>query len=97
MTKRELGAALRERLPQATQQEAAEMVDAVFTTLTDALCRGERIEVRGFGNLSLRHRVARMGRNPRTGETVAIPAKRLPVFKASPTWLARLNDNPRIG
>ena len=90
MTKHAISLALRERLPQVTQREVAEIVEIVFATLTEALCRGERIDVRGLGAFAVRHRVARMGRNPRTGETVAIPAKRLPMFKASTVWLARL-------
>jgi integration host factor subunit beta len=49
--------------------------------MNDALARGHRIEIRGFGSFSVTHRAPRMGRNPRSGESVAIPEKRVPHFK----------------
>lgn len=49
--------------------------------MSQSLSRGERIEIRGFGSFSLHHRPARMGRNPKTGESIALPAKHVPHFK----------------
>jgi integration host factor subunit beta len=57
------------------------MVNAVFATMADALRRDERIEIRGFGSFVVKHRRAREGRNPKTGNTVYVAAKRVPFFK----------------
>jgi integration host factor subunit beta len=57
------------------------MVNAVFDSMTEALAKSERIEIRGFGSFIVKHRPAREGRNPRTGEVVAVAAKRVPLFK----------------
>ena len=53
-----------------------------FTSITDALSKGEKVELRGFGSFRVRHRLPRKGRNPKTGAHVAIPAKCVPFFKA---------------
>lgn len=60
----------------------AAAVDAVFGALTNALAAGEKVQVTGFGNFEVRHREARMGRNPRTGEPVQIKASNAPAFRA---------------
>ena len=57
------------------------IVNTVFKSIVDALHRGEKIELRGFGSFRLRNRRARAGRNPKTGERVQVPAKRIPYFK----------------
>ncbi len=59
------------------------MVDAFLDALKEALARGDGIELRGFGTFKVKHRKARMGRNPRTGQTVEVPARDVPVFKPS--------------
>ena len=56
-------------------------IDALLSAMAGALVRGSRIEIRGFGSFSISHRPPRMGRNPRSGESVAIPEKRVPHFK----------------
>ncbi len=56
-------------------------VKTVLDSMADALARGHRIEIRGFGSFSINHRPARVGRNPRSGESVEIPEKRVPHFK----------------
>ena len=69
--------------PSVTKRECGLMVDAFLSALTEALARGDGIELRGFGTFKVRHRKARTGRNPRTGETVEVPARDVPVFKPS--------------
>ena len=81
MTRSDLVEALAERFDQLTHRDAEVAVKALLEAVGDALVRGHRIEVRGFGSFSVNHRAPRMGRNPRTGEAVAIPSKRVPHFK----------------
>ncbi len=80
MTKSELIDALAER-SNLTKARAELVVNCVFEAMTDALERGEGIEIRGFGSFSVRPYKPYSGRNPRTGEPVPVPAKRLPFFK----------------
>ena len=61
---------------------AADAVDAVFSTITSALSRGDKVQISGFGTFETRQRAARMGRNPRTGQPVPIAASTAPAFKA---------------
>lgn len=75
-----------------TQQEAAAAVEAFLRIVTQALVEGERVELRGFGVLKSAQRAPRTGRNPRTLETVRIPARRSVTFKAT----KRLRDLPPI-
>lgn len=63
------------------RKRAELVVNLVFDSMTDALARDERIEIRGFGSFVSKHYRARTGRNPRTGESIPVPAKRLPFFK----------------
>ncbi len=66
----------------ASKADAARAVDAVCNVITDALSRGEDVRLVGFGSFSVANRSARMGRNPRTGAPINIPASRQPKFKA---------------
>jgi integration host factor subunit beta len=66
-----------------TRRDSEVIVDTVFEAVTGALQRGDKIEVRGFGSFRIRQRKPRTGRNPKTGEQVAVPAKRFPYFKPS--------------
>ena len=59
--------------------------------MTDALKDGDRIEIRGFGSFSVRHRRARMGRNPKTGTSIAVPPKRVPFFTVGHDLRKRIN------
>jgi len=81
MTRSDLVAALAERFPQLTQRDAEFAVKMMLESMSDALSRGHRIEVRGFGSFSVNRRPPRVGRNPRSGEQVVIPEKRVPHFK----------------
>jgi len=65
-----------------SKADAGRAVDAVVDSITKALRRGEQVSVVGFGTFSVKHRAARSGRNPRTGETIAIAASNVPGFKA---------------
>ena len=69
------------RFSQLTHRDAEFAVKAILDAINDALVRGHRIEIRGFGSFSINRRPPRMGRNPRSGESVAIPEKRVPHFK----------------
>ena len=82
MTKSELIARLAERFPQLVAKDAELAVKVILDAMTDALARGDRIEIRGFGSFSLNHRPPRVGRNPRSGERVDVPEKWVPHFKA---------------
>jgi integration host factor subunit beta len=81
MTKRELIDEVIKVYTRFSRRDAEVMVNAVFDSMTEALSRDERIEVRGFGSFVVKHRQAREGRNPKTGELVSVAAKRLPFFK----------------
>lgn len=80
MTKSELIEALTAR-GEITKARAEQVVNCVFDTMTSALKRGEGIEIRGFGSFTVRPYKAYTGRNPRTGQSVPVPSKRLPFFK----------------
>ncbi len=82
MTKSELIARLAERFPQLVAKDAELAVKVILDAMTEALARGDRIEIRGFGSFSLNHRPPRVGRNPRSGERVDVPEKWVPHFKA---------------
>ena len=82
MTKSELIAQLAERFPQLVAKDADYAVKMILDAMTDALARGDRIEIRGFGSFSLNYRPPRTGRNPKSGEKVLVPEKYVPHFKA---------------
>ncbi len=65
-----------------SKAEASRAVDAVVDTITDALRKGQQVSVVGFGTFSVKHRAARQGRNPKTGDTIEIAATNVPGFKA---------------
>jgi len=81
MVKSELIRALNEKLPDRQLDDVELAVNCLLKHMADALVKGERIEVRGFGGFDLRHRAPRIGRNPKTGEAVKIPAKVVVRFK----------------
>ena len=68
-----------------TKKDAERVINATFETVTEALVKGDKVQVSGFGIFEVKTREARVGRNPRTKETIQIPATRLPAFKASKT------------
>ncbi len=81
MTRSDLVEELADRFPQLTQKDAESAVKAILDAMSEAMERGHRIEIRGFGSFTINRRPPRIGRNPRSGESVAIPEKRVPHFK----------------
>jgi integration host factor subunit beta len=75
-----------------SRREAETAVNTMFHSISDAITRSERVEVRGFGSFTTRDYEPYMGRNPKTGASVEVPAKRLPFFKAGKNLQERLND-----
>lgn len=82
MTRSELIVRLAERFPQLVTKDADLAVKMILDAMTDALVRGDRIEIRGFGSFALNYRPPRVGRNPKSGDKVSVPAKWVPHFKA---------------
>ena len=81
MTKSELIDKLAEANPHLYHRDVERVVNTILDGITDALAEGDRVELRGFGAFSVRRRPARVGRNPRTGESVAVKEKHVPFFK----------------
>ena len=79
------------RVTQLTKKQAEEIVNTVFATIVDSLRSGRKIELRGFGSFRIRSRGARLGRNPKTGERVEVPPKRIPYFKPGKELKEQLN------
>src|SRR5208282_2550496 len=71
------------RLAELTRKDSEVIVEAIFDSVVRSLRAGDKIEIRGFGSFRTRQRKARMGRNPKTGEKVEVPAKKIPFFKPS--------------
>ena len=99
MTRSELIAALAADHPHLTTSDIERIVTALFDEMTATLARGGRVELRGFGAFSVKQRRARAGRNPRTGETVAVVEKAVPFFRAGRELREQINagSNSRSG
>ncbi|HIF60488.1 MAG TPA: integration host factor subunit beta [Rhodospirillales bacterium] len=93
MTKSELITYVTEQNPHLYQRDVERIITTIFDEISSALSRGDRVELRGFGAFSIKQRNARIGRNPRTGVTVQVPAKRVPYFKTGKQLRNMLNDN----
>jgi integration host factor subunit beta len=91
MTKSELILRLSERNPHLYQRDVEKIVTTIFDEITEALARGDRVELRGFGAFSVKRRDARTGRNPRTGASVDVGEKYIPFFKTGKQLRERLN------
>ncbi len=92
MTRAELIVAMAEDNPHLTLADVERLVAALFDEMTRALARGERVVLRGFGTFTVKHRNARAGRNPRSGETVQVAQKSKPSFKAGKELRERINQ-----
>ena len=92
MIRSELLTAIAKDNPGLRAEEVEQVVDIFFDEIAGRLAEGGRVELRGFGAFSTRERAARKGRNPRTGEAVDVPAKRVPYFKPGKDMRRRLND-----
>jgi integration host factor subunit beta len=97
MIKSELILKIAEQNPHLYEQDAADLVNTILDTITTALERGDRVELRGFGVFTARQRGARAGRNPRSGAVVAVPERVFPMFKMSREMLRRLNPGEGEG
>jgi len=91
MTRSQLILRLAAQNPDLTHREVELLVNAIFETIAAGLARGDRIELRGFGSFTVKEYAPRVGRNPRTGETVQVPAKRRLNFKSGKELHRRLN------
>jgi integration host factor subunit beta len=91
MTKSELILRLSELNPHLYQRDVEKIVTTIFDEIADALARGNRVELRGFGAFSVKRRDARVGRNPRTGASVEVTEKYIPFFKTGKQLRERLN------
>ena len=91
MTRSELIRRIAERNPELAYNDAVKLVVTFFEEISDALSRGDRVELRGFGAFWTKERLSRIGRNPATGAPVSVDAKQLPAFKAGKRLRERLN------
>jgi integration host factor subunit beta len=82
------------RVTELTRKDSEVIVDTLFESVIQALRTGDKLEVRGFGSFRVRQRNARVGRNPKTGEKVEVPAKRVPYFKPSKELKDLINQQP---
>jgi len=95
MTKSELITLIGQMNPHLYQRDVERIVSTIFDEISAALARGDRVELRGFGAFSVKRREARVGRNPRTGDAVAVARKVIPFFKTGKQLRDRLNGAQR--
>jgi integration host factor subunit beta len=95
MTKSELILKLAEANPHLYHRDIEKIVLTVFNQISEALARGDRVELRGFGAFSVKQRDARVGRNPRTGASVPVDEKVVPFFKTGKQLRDRLNPSAK--
>ncbi len=91
MIRSELIQIIADENPHLHQRDVERIVNTIFEQITDALARGDRVELRGFGAFSVKKRDGRVGRNPRTGEPVEVDEKHVPFFKTGKLLRDRLN------
>ena len=91
MIRSELIQKIADENPHLYQRDVERIVNTIFDEVTSAMSRGDRVELRGFGAFSVKQRDARVGRNPRTGETVSVDEKHVPFFKTGKLLRDRLN------
>ena len=91
MNRSDLIIAISRRFPQLSPEDAEVATKTILEAIAESICRGSRIEIRGFGSFDLRHLAPRTGRNPRTGDTVEIPATAIPRFKVAKELNLRIN------
>ena len=91
MIRSELIQKIADENPHLSQRDVERIVTTIFDEITDALASGNRVELRGFGAFSVKKRDARIGRNPRTGESVHVEEKHVPFFKTGKLLRDRLN------
>lgn len=92
MIRSELIQKIADENPHLYQRDVERIVGTIFDEIIEAMARGDRVELRGFGAFSVKKRDARVGRNPRTGESVQVEEKHVPFFKTGKALRERLND-----
>lgn len=92
MIKSELIQKIADDNPHLFQRDVERIVSTVFDEIIEAMAQGHRVELRGFGAFSVKKREARLGRNPRTGDSVAVEEKHVPFFKTGKLLRDRLNE-----
>ena len=93
MNKSDLILKILESEPNLFKKDASKIVNVFFDTISEAISRGERVELRGFGVFDVKEREARIARNPKNGEAVAVPAKKVPFFRMGKDMKGRINKN----
>jgi len=93
MIRSELIQKIADENPHLFQRDVERIVNTIFEEVIEAMARGDRVELRGFGAFSVKKRDARMRRNPNTGESVPVEEKHVPFFKTGKLLRDRLNDN----
>jgi integration host factor subunit beta len=93
MIRSELVQKIADENPHLYQRDVERIVSTVFEEIIEAMARGDRVELRGFGAFSVKHREARIGRNPRTGDSVQVEEKFVPFFKTGKLLRDRLNED----
>ena len=91
MTRSELVQKIADEYPHLMHRDVVKVVDNILEQITSAMSRGQRVELRGFGAFSVKHRDGRMGRNPQTGEPVSVQETHVPYFKTGKLLFDRLN------
>ncbi|ABC31667.1 MULTISPECIES: integration host factor subunit beta [Hahella] len=97
MTKSELVEIIAQKQPQLSIKDVELAVKTIIEYMSQSLSQGQRIEIRGFGSFSLHYRAPRVGRNPKTGETVHLPAKYVPHFKPGKELRDEVNASLKAG
>ncbi|MEE9314302.1 MAG: integration host factor subunit beta [Rhizobiaceae bacterium] len=92
MIKSELVQIIADQNPHLYQRDVENIINAILDEVSEALANGDRVELRGFGAFSVKHRAARLGRNPRTGAKVEVEEKWVPFFKTGKDLRDRLNE-----
>lgn len=76
-----------------TRKDSEAVIETIFESIIESLCQGDKVEIRGFGSFRIRQRESRTGRNPKTGEKVEVPARKIPYFKPSKDLKDNLNPS----
>jgi integration host factor subunit beta len=92
MIKSELVAKIKDKYPELYQRDADLIVNTIFNEISEALARGDRVEIRGFGSFNTKETQARVGRNPKSGQKIPVQEKIKPVFRAGKELKLRINQ-----
>ena len=93
MTKSVLIEKISEKVEGLSKKQTEVVIETIFESIKDSLAKGGKVEIRGFGNFKLRSRNARKARNPKTGESVDVPPKKVPYFKVGKELREMVNKN----